>query len=79
MHILFLFQVLGEELDNCNIKLVELDAAVQDFAEQNPQLAKHLAGSIGKLTGLHQQTIRQAEYRASKLNQVHDQIILICS
>uniref|UniRef100_A0A8D0G059 Uncharacterized protein n=1 Tax=Sphenodon punctatus TaxID=8508 RepID=A0A8D0G059_SPHPU len=62
-------KVLGEALDSCNIKLVELDAAVQDFAEQNPQLSKQLANKIGKLTGLHQQTIRQAEYRASKLNQ----------
>ncbi|XP_078239370.1 nesprin-1 isoform X9 [Pogona vitticeps] len=62
-------KVLGEELDGCNIKLVELDAAVQDFAEQNPQLAKQLTGRIGKLTALHHQTIRQAEYRASKLNQ----------
>ncbi|XP_060128741.1 nesprin-1 isoform X4 [Zootoca vivipara] len=62
-------RLLGEELDSCNIKLMELDAAVQDFAEQNPQLAKHLAGKISQLTALHQQTIRQAEYRASKLSQ----------
>ncbi|KAH0622390.1 hypothetical protein JD844_024656, partial [Phrynosoma platyrhinos] len=62
-------KVLGEELDSCNIKLMELDAAVQDFAEPNPQLSKQLTSKIGKLTELHQQTIRQAEYRASKLNQ----------
>ncbi|XP_061480140.1 nesprin-1 isoform X3 [Rhineura floridana] len=62
-------KLLGEALDSCNIKLVELDAVVQDFAEQNPQLAKQLAGKISKLTALHQQTIRQAEYRSSKLNQ----------
>ncbi|KAM9000867.1 nesprin-1 isoform 8-T9 [Sarcophilus harrisii] len=64
-------KALGEELDGCNIKLMELDAAVQDFAEQNSQLAKQLAKRIGKLTELHQQTIRQAEYRLSKLNQLH--------
>ncbi|KAM7172376.1 nesprin-1 isoform 3-T4 [Macrochelys suwanniensis] len=62
-------KILGEELDSCNIKLVELDASVQDFAEQNNQLAKQLANRIEKLTGLHQQTIRQAEYRAAKLKQ----------
>uniref|UniRef100_A0A8C8SEV2 Uncharacterized protein n=1 Tax=Pelusios castaneus TaxID=367368 RepID=A0A8C8SEV2_9SAUR len=62
-------KILGEKLDSCNVKLVELDASVQDFAEQNNQLAKQLTDRIGKLTGLHQQTIRQAEYRASKLNQ----------
>ncbi|XP_062833321.1 nesprin-1 isoform X16 [Anolis carolinensis] len=62
-------KVLGEELDSCNIKLMELDAAVQDFTEQNPQLSKQLTGKISKLTELHQQTIRQAEYRGSKLNQ----------
>ncbi|NXT73431.1 SYNE1 protein, partial [Zapornia atra] len=62
-------KILGEELDSCNIKLLELDASVQDFAEQNIPLAKQLANRIGKLTALHQQTIRQAEYRAAKLSQ----------
>ncbi|XP_059684163.1 nesprin-1-like [Gavia stellata] len=62
-------KVLGEELDSCNIKLLELDASVQDFAEQNVLLAKQLANRIGKLTALHQQTIQQAEYRAAKLSQ----------
>ncbi|XP_027759675.1 nesprin-1 isoform X4 [Empidonax traillii] len=62
-------RILGEELDSCNIKLLELDASVQDFAEQNAPLAKQLATRIGKLTALHQQTIRQAEYRAAKLSQ----------
>ncbi|KAM6126873.1 nesprin-1-like [Pterocles gutturalis] len=62
-------KILGEELDSCNIKLLELDASVQDFAEQNVPLAKQLANRIGKLTALHQQTIRQAEYRAAKLSQ----------
>uniref|UniRef100_A0A2K6BWW2 Spectrin repeat containing nuclear envelope protein 1 n=1 Tax=Macaca nemestrina TaxID=9545 RepID=A0A2K6BWW2_MACNE len=62
-------KVLGEELDGCNSKLMELDAAVQKFSEQNGQLGKPLAKKIGKLTELHQQTIRQAENRLSKLNQ----------
>ncbi|XP_009945808.1 PREDICTED: nesprin-1-like, partial [Leptosomus discolor] len=62
-------KMLGEELDNCNIKLLELDASVQDFAEQNVPLAKQLANRIGKLTAFHQQTVRQAEYRAAKLSQ----------
>ncbi|XP_049657213.1 nesprin-1 isoform X17 [Accipiter gentilis] len=62
-------KILGEELDSCSIKLLELDASVQDFAEQNALLAKQLANRIGKLTALHQQTIRQAEYRAAKLSQ----------
>ncbi|XP_062428373.1 nesprin-1 isoform X2 [Rhea pennata] len=62
-------KILGEELDSCNIKLLELDASVQDFAEQNVPLAKQLANRIGKLTVLHQQTMRQAEYRAAKLSQ----------
>uniref|UniRef100_A0A674GBE8 Spectrin repeat containing nuclear envelope protein 1 n=1 Tax=Taeniopygia guttata TaxID=59729 RepID=A0A674GBE8_TAEGU len=62
-------KILGDELDSCNIKLLELDASVQDFAEQNVPLAKQLANRIGKLTALHQQTIRQAEYRAAKLSQ----------
>lgn len=67
--------MLGEELDSCNIKLLELDASVQDFAEQNVPLAKQLANRIGKLTALHQQTIQQAEYRAAKLSQVWLQIL----
>ncbi|XP_033368639.1 nesprin-1 isoform X3 [Parus major] len=62
-------KILGDELDSCNIKLLELDASVQDFAEQNVPLAKQLANRIGKLSALHQQTIRQAEYRAAKLSQ----------
>uniref|UniRef100_A0A8C3KUP0 Nesprin-1 n=1 Tax=Calidris pygmaea TaxID=425635 RepID=A0A8C3KUP0_9CHAR len=62
-------KILGEELDSCNIKLLELDASVQDFAEQNAPLAKQLANRIGKLTALHQQTIQQAEHRAAKLSQ----------
>ncbi|KAM8962671.1 nesprin-1-like [Lycaon pictus] len=62
-------KVLGEELDSCNLKLMELDAAVQKFSEQNGQLGKPLAKKIGKLTELHQQTIRQAENRLSKLSQ----------
>ncbi|XP_009867463.1 PREDICTED: nesprin-1, partial [Apaloderma vittatum] len=62
-------KILGEELDSCNIRLLELDASVQDFAEQNVPLAKQLASRIGKLTALHQQTVRQAEYRAAKLGQ----------
>ncbi|XP_010123998.1 PREDICTED: LOW QUALITY PROTEIN: nesprin-1-like, partial [Chlamydotis macqueenii] len=62
-------KILGEELDSCNIKLLELDASVQDFAEQNVLLAKQLANRIGKLTALHQQTIRQAENRAARLSQ----------
>lgn len=63
-------QMLGEELDGCNSKLMELDAAVQTFSEQHGQLGKPLAKKIGKLMELHQQTIRQAESRLSKLNQV---------
>lgn len=63
-------QVLGEELDGCHLKLMELDKAVQKFSEQNSQLGKPLAKKIGKLTELHQQTIRQAENQLSKLNQV---------
>ncbi|NXF38127.1 SYNE1 protein, partial [Nyctibius bracteatus] len=62
-------KILSEELDSCNIKLRELDASVQDFAEQNIPLAKQLTNRIGKLTALHQQTIQQAEYRAAKLHQ----------
>ncbi|XP_039707258.1 nesprin-1 isoform X7 [Pteropus medius] len=62
-------KVLGEELDACNLKLMELDEAVQKFSEQNDQLAKPLAKKIGKLTELHQQTIRQAENRLAKLSQ----------
>lgn len=56
---------------------MELDASVQDFAEQNIPLAKQLANRIGKLTALHQQTIRQAEYRAAKLSQVWSQILSV--
>uniref|UniRef100_A0A667FUY6 Spectrin repeat containing nuclear envelope protein 1 n=1 Tax=Lynx canadensis TaxID=61383 RepID=A0A667FUY6_LYNCA len=62
-------KVLGEELDGCNLKLMELDAAVQKFSEQNGQLGKPLAKKVGKLMELHQQTIRQAENRLSKLSQ----------
>uniref|UniRef100_A0A8C8UIR1 Uncharacterized protein n=1 Tax=Peromyscus maniculatus bairdii TaxID=230844 RepID=A0A8C8UIR1_PERMB len=62
-------KILGEELDGCNSKLMELDAAVQTFSEQHGQLGKPLAKKIGKLMELHQQTIRQAENRLSKLNQ----------
>lgn len=65
--------MLGEELDTCNLKLTELDEAVQKFSEQNDQLAKPLAKKIGKLTELHQQTIRQAENRLAKLSQVRFQ------
>lgn len=63
-------QLLGEELDGCNLKLMELDEAIQKFSEQNGQLGKPLAKKIGKLTELHQQTVRQAENRISKLSQV---------
>ena len=62
--------MLGEELDGCNLKLMELDAAVQKFSEQNGPLGKPLAKKVGKLMELHQQTIRQAENRLSKLSQV---------
>jgi hypothetical protein len=49
---------------------MELDVAVQNFSEQNGQLAKPLAKKIGKLAEFHQQAVRQAENRLSKLNQV---------
>lgn len=49
---------------------MELDAAVQKFSEKNGQLGKPLAKKIGKLIELHQQTLRQAENRLSKLGQV---------
>lgn len=62
-------KMLGEELDGCNSKLMELDAAIQTFSERHSQLGQPLAKKIGKLTELHQQTIRQAENRLSKLNQ----------
>ncbi|EPY80656.1 nesprin-1, partial [Camelus ferus] len=62
-------KALGEELECCNLKLMELNEAVQKFSEQNGQLGKPLAKKIGKLTELHQQTIRQAENRLSKLSQ----------
>uniref|UniRef100_A0A8D1EB92 Uncharacterized protein n=1 Tax=Sus scrofa TaxID=9823 RepID=A0A8D1EB92_PIG len=62
-------KLLGEELDGCNLKLMELDEAIQKFSEQNGQLGKPLAKKIGKLTELHQQTVRQAENRISKLSQ----------
>uniref|UniRef100_A0A8C2USB2 Nesprin-1 n=1 Tax=Chinchilla lanigera TaxID=34839 RepID=A0A8C2USB2_CHILA len=62
-------KVLGEELDGCNSKLMELDAAVQKFSEQHGHLGKPLAKKIGKLTELQQQTVRQAENRLSKLSQ----------
>nr|XP_020142857.1 nesprin-1 isoform X3 [Microcebus murinus] len=48
---------------------MELHAAVQKFSEQHGQLGKPLAKKIGKLTELHQQTIRQAENRLCKLSQ----------
>ena len=57
-------------MDACNLKLMELDEAVQKFSEQNGQLGKPLAKKIGKLAELHQQTSRQAENRLSKLSQV---------
>nr|XP_045014662.1 nesprin-1 isoform X2 [Jaculus jaculus] len=62
-------KVLGEELDGCNSKLMELDTAVRTFSQQSGQLGKPLAKKIGKLMELHQQTMRQAENRLSKLNQ----------
>ncbi|XP_038195664.1 nesprin-1 isoform X2 [Arvicola amphibius] len=62
-------KALEEELDGCNSKLMELDAAVQTFSEQHGQLGKPLAKKIGKLMELHQQTIRQAESHLAKLNQ----------
>lgn len=62
--------MLGEELDACNLKLMELDGAVQKFSEQNGQLGKPLTKKVGKLTELHQQTSRQAETRFFKLSQV---------
>uniref|UniRef100_A0A8C0CXZ9 Nesprin-1 n=1 Tax=Balaenoptera musculus TaxID=9771 RepID=A0A8C0CXZ9_BALMU len=62
-------KVLGKELDVCNLKLIDLDEAVQKFSEQNGQLGKPLAKQIGKLTELHQQAIRQADNRLSKLSQ----------
>ncbi|XP_063773938.1 nesprin-1 isoform X14 [Pseudophryne corroboree] len=62
-------KILCEGLDKCNIRLVELDAAVQDFAEQSPTLAKQLADKIGKLTELQQQASKQAEHRAGKVKQ----------
>ncbi|KAB0392836.1 hypothetical protein E2I00_007090, partial [Balaenoptera physalus] len=62
-------KVLGKELDVCNLKLMDLDEAVQKFSEQNGQLGKPLAKKIGKLTELHQQAIRQADNRLSKLSQ----------
>lgn len=62
-------KVLGEELDACNLKLMELDGAVQKFSEQNGQLGKPLTKKVGKLMELHQQTSRQAETRFFKLSQ----------
>ncbi|XP_075718991.1 nesprin-1 isoform X3 [Rhinoderma darwinii] len=62
-------KILCEELDKCNIKLVELDAAVQDFAEQNHTLGKDLVDKIGKLIELQQQASKQAEHRAGKVTQ----------
>ncbi|EPQ19233.1 Nesprin-1 [Myotis brandtii] len=62
-------KVLGEELDACNLKLMELDGAIQKFSEQNGQLGKPLTKKVGKLTELHQQTSRQAETRFFKLSQ----------
>ncbi|XP_022415225.1 nesprin-1 isoform X17 [Delphinapterus leucas] len=62
-------KVLGKELDVCNLKLMDLGEAVQKFSEQNGQLGKPLAKKIGKLTELHQQAIRQADNRLSKLSQ----------
>lgn len=49
---------------------MELDEAVQKFSEHNGQLGKPLAKKIGKLSELHQQTIKQAESRLSQLSQV---------
>ncbi|KAM8787975.1 nesprin-1-like isoform 3-T3 [Rhynchonycteris naso] len=62
-------EVLGEGLDACHLKLMELGEAVLKFSEQSGQLGKPLAKKIGKLTELHQQTMRQAENRFSKLSQ----------
>lgn len=52
------------------MKLVELDATVQDFMEQNPQQSKRLMDDMTKLSSLYQQVFRETEYRASKLNKV---------
>ncbi|XP_045150652.1 nesprin-1 [Echinops telfairi] len=62
-------KVLGEELDGCHVELMALDAAVQKFSEENGQLGKPLVKKLGKLSELHQQSIRQAEHRLSRLNQ----------
>uniref|UniRef100_UPI00398E76DD nesprin-1 n=1 Tax=Pristiophorus japonicus TaxID=55135 RepID=UPI00398E76DD len=65
---------LWDKLDSCNVKLVELDATMQDFTEQNPQQSKCLTDDMTKLSSLYQQVFRQTEYRASKLNKAASQL-----
>uniref|UniRef100_A0A4W3HCF8 Nesprin-1 n=1 Tax=Callorhinchus milii TaxID=7868 RepID=A0A4W3HCF8_CALMI len=73
VNILYL-QKIKDDLDSSNVKLVELDAMVQDFTEQNPQQSKHLTDSVIKLSSLYQQVCRQTEYRAVKLNKAAVQL-----
>ncbi|GCB70645.1 hypothetical protein scyTo_0005735, partial [Scyliorhinus torazame] len=65
---------LWDKLDSCNVKLVELDATMQDFTEQNPQQSKCLTDDMTKLSSLYQQVFKVTEYRASKLNKAASQL-----
>ncbi|XP_048456777.1 nesprin-1-like isoform X2 [Rhincodon typus] len=65
---------LWDKLDSCNVKLVELDATIQDFIEQNPQQSKCLTDDMTKLSSLYQQVFKETEYRASKLNKAASQL-----
>ncbi|XP_060687754.1 nesprin-1-like isoform X2 [Hemiscyllium ocellatum] len=65
---------LWDKVDSCNVKLVELDATIQDFTEQNPHQSKCLTDDMIKLSSLYQQVFKETEYRASKLNKAASQL-----
>uniref|UniRef100_A0A3B3SYU4 Uncharacterized protein n=1 Tax=Paramormyrops kingsleyae TaxID=1676925 RepID=A0A3B3SYU4_9TELE len=60
-------KALKEELESCGRSLSELDAAVQEFGEQNPTLSKQLKDAITKLKEIHHHTGRLADYRTARL------------
>ncbi|KAM9316746.1 nesprin-1-like [Gastrophryne carolinensis] len=61
-------KILCEELAKCNMKLVELDAAIQGFAEQSP-LANQLIDKIGKLNELQKHVSREVNHKTGKIKQ----------
>lgn len=70
MHVCAFVQRIWDELDQWHTRITELEAEVQDLAEQQPERAHVLMDQLTEPLQLYQTTAKQAEHKTALISKV---------